>query len=1254
MKRSIVGMMILLVALCPSNGLVLAAAHSTGVIWFTQLDGSKFQGVYAGDEFEKMFRTIDNYTFVAVGYDDGPPYEYAIPSADGDLRRSYVEIGKGAPPPESYLLERTGQKQAEIEAARLDFSVSLEPLLERTRQRTLDECEVGAGWLINVAIILVEFPDRPHVLGEEQHPLFPPGVMNYWGQSLENIETMMNSEGIYQGQQVADEGQAGHIATLHPEHDEFVFRSFKEYWQEASYGLWNPVCTVVNPIPPGETEPTWLRLTDDNGVERTSCYWAYLPQCRYVDANGNWQTNWICAHNRFTSDAVARASELGWLEHDPPFDFVIVFSPGGNVGEGEPGGPVCTYGGTINSGSTPKSMGWPLLDRPAPWDVDINNWHFTHIGTICHEFGHLMGFPQIGTFYPDLRGGGFAGLMAQGNGCGIRGAENPNRLGAFLEWKSGLLDCLEERGGGLEYLDVSQQVTATPPTPFNHTVYAFGGTETQPEFFVECRRIALRTPEDQRFEIDDHTLCRHPLHPLHNYTDGTYENQLVVWDRAGCEHPGYTAVTRTNSHTYMYDIIGGDNSYGTSNFWFLWPGSLAESPNTVDWTPFTFPNTGLSGSALVNIAPNDLGHNVTFQFDLDYTQDEQGGPVQIDREVFAYGKYDFTDDVEVLPGGVLHLQKAYYSRGDFPNFGYSTLNFGPNSALLVQPGGGIRGEPRLGFYSSVLAGAPDWNGVRINSSDPENTFAPKISGAAIGVNVQDGHLVLNKPDIRQCGIGAAWVRSTGYVWGTTTSPPQSFIRSNDRYGMYVIDSDVTINGCDISQNGHGGIRFWRAEHNAITNCDINQNGSAGVNVPFRAGLQVLNGTLFMQCTDAERNQGPGLLLLSQTYADLGDAQYSALNHFYWNNQAYNGEPDDVDYGQIALMGGLAGMACGRNYVADPRNDMWRVRSFFPDQPAPGWDVRMNNWGLTDENEIQPLLPPGTLFVPFMTDAVACDQVYQCNLNYDDEEELFRVAWNEEREAQFGDALASYENLLNEYPNGKYSKLALERIQFCKKALGWSWEEIRGYFQQLAADSSKDPSLVALARSNAAWCLVEIGDYETALTELTALLDQNSPDYVQLKVQLDLLLMELKQDEYELTAHSGKGTPRRNTDSAPETFAAKLLDVDRRVDQLLGQYLPSDTPRSVDIPVPRTYSLAQNYPNPFNPITEIRFELPEKVQVEVAIFNTLGQRVATLVNDTREAGTYRVQWDGSQAASGMYLCQMKAGNFVQTRKMLLLK
>jgi len=89
-------------------------------------------------------------------------------------------------------------------------------------------------------------------------------------------------------------------------------------------------------------------------------------------------------------------------------------------------------------------------------------------------------------------------------------------------------------------------------------------------------------------------------------------------------------------------------------------------------------------------------------------------------------------------------------------------------------------------------------------------------------------------------------------------------------------------------------------------------------------------------------------------------------------------------------------------------------------------------------------------------------------------------------------------------------------------------------------------------------------------------------------------------------------------------------------------------------MPTGYWLSQNYPNPFNPVTEISFNLPEVVDVKLEIYNVLGQRVTTLVNGLTEAGIHSVTWDGSDVASGIYLYHLQAGNFVETKKMVLLK
>jgi len=96
------------------------------------------------------------------------------------------------------------------------------------------------------------------------------------------------------------------------------------------------------------------------------------------------------------------------------------------------------------------------------------------------------------------------------------------------------------------------------------------------------------------------------------------------------------------------------------------------------------------------------------------------------------------------------------------------------------------------------------------------------------------------------------------------------------------------------------------------------------------------------------------------------------------------------------------------------------------------------------------------------------------------------------------------------------------------------------------------------------------------------------------------------------------------------------------------------------PTPQTFALSRNYPNPFNPRTTLEYQLPEPCRVSLCIYNNLGQRVRTFAdNELKYPGYYQVIWDGLSdknvtVASGVYWCMLKAGDFVQTRKMLFIK
>ncbi|MCX6827689.1 MAG: T9SS type A sorting domain-containing protein [candidate division Zixibacteria bacterium] len=94
-------------------------------------------------------------------------------------------------------------------------------------------------------------------------------------------------------------------------------------------------------------------------------------------------------------------------------------------------------------------------------------------------------------------------------------------------------------------------------------------------------------------------------------------------------------------------------------------------------------------------------------------------------------------------------------------------------------------------------------------------------------------------------------------------------------------------------------------------------------------------------------------------------------------------------------------------------------------------------------------------------------------------------------------------------------------------------------------------------------------------------------------------------------------------------------------------------------IPAAYKLEQNYPNPFNPSTIIEYQVQRAGHVRLTVYNTLGQRVNTLVDEYRSAGDYSIQWDskdesGGSVASGVYYYQLEIGEFASSKKMVIIK
>jgi len=88
--------------------------------------------------------------------------------------------------------------------------------------------------------------------------------------------------------------------------------------------------------------------------------------------------------------------------------------------------------------------------------------------------------------------------------------------------------------------------------------------------------------------------------------------------------------------------------------------------------------------------------------------------------------------------------------------------------------------------------------------------------------------------------------------------------------------------------------------------------------------------------------------------------------------------------------------------------------------------------------------------------------------------------------------------------------------------------------------------------------------------------------------------------------------------------------------------------------PKEFALGQNYPNPFNPSTTFKYEIPKESYITLKVYDILGREVTTLVNEQQRAGYYEIDWNAVNNSSGVYFYKIQAGDYVDTKKMILLR
>jgi len=262
-----------------------------------------------------------------------------------------------------------------------------------------------------------------------------------------------------------------------------------------------------------------------------------------------------------------------------------------------------------------------------------------------------------------------------------------------------------------------------------------------------------------------------------------------------------------------------------------------------------------------------------------------------------------------------------------------------------------------------------------------------------------------------------------------------------------------------------------------------------------------------------------------------------------------------------------------------------------------------------------------------------------------DQNIFGEAVNEELTGNFLNAVTKYKNLLLNYQTSNLARNSLKKILNCyvkMNADSNQYSDLRNYYLSLVQQYPNDTAFVKAAKELAAKTLVKKGEYANAITEYENLISGNNDMHEVLCCELNII------ETYMIISEQGDAPGFTGNIASLKPLSKK--DGYRKImEKLYGVRTTQNNPV-----LPVKFSLSQNYPNPFNPLTKINYSLPNATKVHIRVYDLLGRLVKTLVNEFKEAGSYDVQFDGTGLASGVYFYRIEAGDFVDSKKMVLVK
>lgn len=653
------------------------------------------------------------------------------------------------------------------------------------------------------------------------------------------------------------------------------------------------------------------------------------------------------------------------------------------------------------------------------------------------------------------------------------------------------------------------------------------------------------------------------------------------------------------------NIQGGPDeviSVGSNEIW--WGDNFNINPQ--------FINTVNSNFALSHSSPMiDIGYSggdPVYFVDFDSTS--------VDIGAHFYPQLSEETSINIIDGQASILSSTIFNNGLTIEEG-SELLMSNNSSIIVIGDITVQGtEENPVIFTREDSENNDldyWAGIKADRGSNIQISYANISGAAYGIRGSYNYMDISNSVFEENNIG---------IYSYQAEKPSRFDNNqfiNSTYGLYCSyqSTSIPVYGNEIT-NCYQGLYLLKyngtIRQNTISNniygISMRDNSSANMIMVGEAGSTVNNRI---------ENNNYGFYIYS-SYPTIGCYRPFFPNAIWGGYNTFNNTTYDINA-----------------YVAEP--PLNAQYNYWDGEPI-----------LAGPSEVL-VDPMAGDFIPTLGRTTTDDELHPALSDIMEGDFLML-------DSLYVDAMEIYQEVLNMFPQDSVSLVALNRIVEIHYILD-NQTGLLTFLDSLHTEpgseligmTSYDYSVTALAG---------LGNFEEAILRCDELIEY----YFEIGSNENAAFTLLEQSLiYETMAEEISGNNRTSSQYSSD-FESNLYQIaddyyETEAAELVGLLYGIYGFRHEDKIIPTEYALRQNYPNPFNPNTTIVYDVPEESHVILTIYDIMGRQVKELVNTNTLAGTHSIIWNGTDAqnnpiASGMYLYQLKSENFVETKKLVLLK